>query len=147
VAELHTRMRAVLDALDAEPAALARVLDHLRSQRSSIDAAMATVATLMRPPGDRFHERLVAVYPQIRRFLPLFIDAFELASIPAAKPVLDAYRALDHWLTQRPRTTALPTTELPLEVITGAPPRFRTPDLIRSGPEWRGENARTAQKI
>lgn len=29
----------------------------------------------------------------------------------------------------------------------GAPPRFRTPDLIRSDPEWRGLNARTAQKL
>ncbi len=28
------------------------------------------MTTLMRPPGDPFHERLVASYPQIRRFLP-----------------------------------------------------------------------------
>jgi hypothetical protein len=32
-------------------------------------------------------------------------------------------------------------------VKNGAPPRFRTPDLIRSDPEWRGLNARTAQKL
>jgi DNA segregation ATPase FtsK/SpoIIIE, S-DNA-T family len=29
----------------------------------------------------------------------------------------------------------------------GAPPRFRTSDPIRSAPEWRGRNARTAQEV
>jgi hypothetical protein len=32
-------------------------------------------------------------------------------------------------------------------VRAGAPPRFRTTDLIKSVPEWRGMNARTAQEI
>jgi putative transposase len=32
-------------------------------------------------------------------------------------------------------------------VLTGVPPRFRTPDPIRSGPERRGINARTAQEV
>ena len=31
--------------------------------------------------------------------------------------------------------------------LAGAPPRFRTSDLIRSVPERRGINARTAQKV
>jgi len=29
----------------------------------------------------------------------------------------------------------------------GVPRRFRTPDPIESGPEWRMENARTAQEV
>ena len=33
------------------------------------------------------------------------------------------------------------------DVRHGEPPRFRIPDLIRSGPEWRMINARTAQKV
>ena len=33
------------------------------------------------------------------------------------------------------------------ETRDGAPPRFRTTDLIKSVPEWRGMNARTAQEI
>jgi hypothetical protein len=32
-------------------------------------------------------------------------------------------------------------------VHTGVPPRFRTADLIRSDPEWRNGNARTAQEV
>jgi TnpA family transposase len=32
--------------------------------------------------------------------------------------VLDAYDALERWLTERPRTTTLPAAQLPLEVIT-----------------------------
>ena len=34
-----------------------------------------------------------------------------------------------------------------LDPQTGEPPRFRTPDPIRSGPERRMINARTAQKV
>src|SRR6185437_8853743 len=60
------------------------VLESLRTERTEVQQHMDTVEALMRPLGDPFHERLVASYPQIRRFLPLFIDAFDLASIPAA---------------------------------------------------------------
>jgi hypothetical protein len=83
VAALHARMRSVLDALGDGPA-LTRVLESLRTERTEVQQHMDTVEALMRPLGDPFHERLVASYPQIRRFLPLFIDAFDLASIPAA---------------------------------------------------------------
>jgi Domain of unknown function (DUF4158) len=78
VAALHTRMRAVLDALDADPVVQAGVLDGLRADRAGIEQAMDMVTALMRPPSDPFHERLVAAYPQIRRFLPLLIEAIEL---------------------------------------------------------------------
>jgi hypothetical protein len=54
-----------------------------------IEANMGTVEALMRPPGDPFHERLVAAYPQIRRFLPALIEALELQAIDSAAPVLD----------------------------------------------------------
>ena len=72
----------------------------------------------MRPPDDPFHERLVAAYPQIRRFLPLLIDAVAMESTAPARPVLDAYRALGTWLAERPRTTRLPDTEVPMGVVT-----------------------------
>ena len=51
-------------------AAIATVLAALRDEREAIVGAWQTVTTLMRPPADPFHERLVAAYPQIRRFLP-----------------------------------------------------------------------------
>ena len=62
---------------------------------------MGTVAALMRPPGDPFHERLVACYPQIRRFLPRLLDALDFEAIDPARPVLDAYHALGDWLDEQ----------------------------------------------
>lgn len=117
VGEVHARMRGVLDVLDADPVAVTGVLDELRADRAGIEQAMGTVATLMRPPNDPFHERLVAAYPQIHRFLPLLIEAIELEATDSAQPVLAAYHALGNWLAERPRTTTLPEGEVPLEVI------------------------------
>ena len=119
VAAVHARMRSLLDALD-EPPALEGVLAELRAQREGIEENMGTVATLMRPPGDPFHERLVAAYPQIRRFLPRLIEAVELQAIDSAAPVLAAYQALGKWLIDKPRTTRRPAEEVPLEVITSS---------------------------
>jgi len=50
VAELHTRMQALLEGLDDE-AALPGVLDGLRADRAGIDAAMGTVAAIDAPAG------------------------------------------------------------------------------------------------
>jgi len=117
VAELHTRMQALLEGLD-DPAALPGTLDGLRADRAGIDVAMGTVAALMRPPADPFHERLVAAYPQIRRFLPGLIEALDLQATESARPVLAAYHALGDWLSDKPRTTHRPAEELDLEVVT-----------------------------
>ena len=65
VAGVHAHMRSLLDALDDQPA-LAGVLGEFRTERAGIEEKMGTVEALMRPPGDPFHERLVASYPQIR---------------------------------------------------------------------------------
>jgi len=80
---------------------------------------MGTVATLLRPPGDPFHERLVAAYPQIRRFLPRSIEAVELQAIDSAAPVLAAHHAPGKWLIDKPRTTRRRSEEVPLEVDHG----------------------------
>ena len=117
VAAVHTRMRSLLDALD-DQAALAEVLESFRADRAGIEANMGTVANLMRPPGDPFHERLVATYPQLRRFLPRLIEALELEGIASARPVLEACHALGDWLAGKPRTTRRPAGEVPLEVVT-----------------------------
>jgi hypothetical protein len=119
VGDLQAAMQSVLDALDDE-AAIVVVLDALREDRDHIVGALGTVTTLMRPPADPFHERLVACYPQIRRFLPLLIDAVAMESTAPARPVLDAYHALGTWLAERPHTTRLPDTEVPLEVVSAS---------------------------
>jgi len=62
----------------------------------------------------------VAAYPQIRRFLPVLIEALELQATESARPVLAAYHALGDWLADKPRTTHRPAQELPLEVVTAS---------------------------
>ena len=119
VGELQARMQSVLDALDDE-AAIAVVLAALREDRDQLIGALETVTSLMRPPTDPFYERLVASYPQIRRFLPLLIDAVAMESTAPARPVLDAYRALGIWLAERPHTTRLLDTEVPMEVVSAS---------------------------
>ena len=73
-----------------------------RADRTGIEANLGTVADLMRPPGDPFHERLVATYPQLRRFLPRLIEALDLEGIASARPVLEACHALGDWLADKP---------------------------------------------
>ena len=119
VGELGARMQAVLDALD-DDAAIAAVVAAIGEDRERIAEALGTLTTLMRPPDDPFHERLVASYPQIRRFLALLIDAVDMEATAPARPVLDAYRALGTWLAERPRTTRLPDTEVPMEVVNAS---------------------------
>lgn len=119
VGELHSAMASVLDALDDDEA-IAAVVGVFREDRERIEQTMATVTALMRPLADPFHERLVACYPQVRRFLPLLIDAVTFESTEVARPVLDAYRALGAWLAERPHTTHLPDTEVPVEVVNAS---------------------------
>ena len=94
-------MRSLLDVLDDDPG-LAAVLEEFRAGRGGIEENMGTVKALMRPPGDPFHERLVASYPQIRRFLPRLIEALELEAAGPGRAVLDACQALGDWLTEQP---------------------------------------------
>jgi hypothetical protein len=117
VAAVHASMRSLLDVLDDDPA-LTAVLEEFRAGRAGIEQNMGTVKALMRPPGDPFHERLVASYPQIRRFLPRLIEALELEAAGPGQAVLEACQALGDWLTGQPRTTRRPAAELPLEVVT-----------------------------
>lgn len=112
-------MQSILDSLDDDEAIVV-VLMALREDRERIEEAMGTVTALMRPPADPFHERLVASYPQIRRFLPLLIDAVAMESTVTARPILDAYRALGAWLVERPHTTRVPAGEVPLEVVSAS---------------------------
>lgn len=119
VGEIRDRMVAVLDALD-DADAIQAVLAALRQDRERITVALGTVAALMRPPDDPYHERLVAAYPQIRRFLPDLIEALAMEATPPARPVLDACEALGRWLSERPRTTRLAETEVPMEVVNGS---------------------------
>ncbi|EQD30494.1 Transposase, Tn3, partial [mine drainage metagenome] len=95
VGELHAAMQVLLEALDEGEQAIAAALGALRQDRGRIERALGTVTALTRPPADPFHERLVACYPQLRRFLPTLIEAITFECTDAARPVLDAYQACD----------------------------------------------------
>jgi len=116
VSEVQAAMQTILDALD-DPASIGAAIDGLRDDREQIDEAMGTVTSLMRSPSDPFHDRLVAAYPQIRKFLPKLIDATAFESTESTGPVLDAFHALGIWLDEKPRTTRVADTEVPVEII------------------------------
>jgi len=116
VGEVQSAMQTILDALD-DPATITAALDGLRDSRERLDEAMGTVTALMRSPSDPFHDRLVAAYPQMRRFLPKLITAISLESTESTGPVLEALDALGVWLDEKPRTTRLAETEVPVEII------------------------------
>jgi len=116
VSEVQAAMQTILDALD-DRAAINAALDDLRNDREQIDEAMGTVTSLMRSPLDPFHDRLVAAYPQIRKFLPKLIRAISLESTESTRPVLEALEALGVWLEEKPRTTRVADTDVPVEIV------------------------------
>lgn len=119
VSEVHAALSSILAALD-DPSAVEAAVESIRNDRDSLDEAVDTVQALMRPPNDPFHDRLIAAYPQVRRFLPQLIDAITLESIDTEQTVLDALQFLGVWLRDRPRTTRLPEDEVPLDVVTSS---------------------------
>jgi TnpA family transposase len=59
-----------------------------------LEAAMAQVDTLTRPPDDPYFEELLAQHRRVRRFLPNFAHVIGLEAMPAGEPVL---KALQHF--------------------------------------------------
>ena len=121
---------AVLNALH-QPDDLTDAIEDLRSNRTEIAEAMATVTELMRSPSDPFHDRLIAAYPQIRRFLPDLLAALDLDATPASAPVVEAVDALDEWLNTLPRTTNRPDSEVPTEIVPTSWQRYVHPESGR----------------
>lgn len=117
VGEVHAALRTILDALD-DPAAIEAALGEIRDDREQLDDACETVTALMRPPTDPFHDRLVAAYPQIRKFLTGFLDALRFESTESETVVLEAFEFLGDWHRTKPRTTRLPDRDVPLAVVT-----------------------------
>ncbi|MBV9140532.1 MAG: DnaJ domain-containing protein [Pseudonocardiales bacterium] len=64
--------------------------------------------------------------------------AYAILRDPARRAAYDQHRRPHHH--EQPSPTPPPPRR-------GVPPTFRTSDPIRSGPEWRGLDARTAQEV
>jgi hypothetical protein len=58
--------------------------------RAAIEAAMARVDALVRPPDDPCFDELLAQHRRVRRFLPDLARAARLGATPAARPLLVA---------------------------------------------------------
>ena len=62
--------------------------------RAEIEAAMARVDALVRPPDAPYFDELIAQHKRIRRFLPDLARVAHLGATPAARPVLAAVQHL-----------------------------------------------------
>ncbi len=62
--------------------------------REVIEAAMARVDALARPPDDPYFDELLAQHGRVRRFLPGLARVAQLGATPAAKPLLAALHHL-----------------------------------------------------
>ena len=105
VAEIHTAISQIFAAID-DRNELDEVIDSLRIDQQRLVTAMSTVEDLMRSPTDPYHDRLIASYSQIRRFLPGLIAAIHFESTNSAAPILAALNSLDAWFQDQPRTTS-----------------------------------------
>jgi len=81
-----------------------------------IDAAIATVEALARPPNDHYHYEILAQYPTVRRFLPTLLRTVRFGGVAAARPILEAVDFLT--ALEGPQPPAL--AEAPLAVVPKA---------------------------
>lgn len=80
-----------------------------RVPKEELQRANETVAALARPPDDRYYERVIRGYSNVRKFLDSFIDTIPFGATAHGKPVLDALKALPQ-LTRRRRFMAVDET-------------------------------------
>ena len=103
------RLRTLKD-LDKSALSLARVCSILLSDgirdeelresifflisRDKISNSIDTVNELARPPGDNFHDEMIAQYGRVRRFLSRLLQHISFESVPAGTTVLEAFKYL-----------------------------------------------------
>jgi TnpA family transposase len=75
-----------------------------RIPEEKLSRATETIAALALPPDDRYFERVIRGYANVRQFLPLLIDTMSFTATSQGQPVLDALKALPQ-LDHRRRLT------------------------------------------
>ena len=78
-----------------------------------LEAAMAQIDTLARPPDDPYFEELLAQHQRIRRFLPHFARSVGLGAMPGGQPVLKALQHLQKMEDGKARGLKMPTDFVP----------------------------------
>lgn len=95
-----------------------------RVPREAIEAAMARVDALARPPDEPYFDELLAQHRRIRRFLPDLVHAVHLGAAPAARPLLAAVQHL-----RQAGSRPLSGRKLPIEFV----PQSWRPRVVRDG--------------
>ncbi|CAO3460021.1 hypothetical protein [Azospirillum argentinense] len=80
---------------------------------AALEAAVAQVDSLTRPPDDPYFDELLAQHRRIRRFLPHFVRVVGLGAMPAGRPVLKALHHLRTVEDGGARGTPWPTEFVP----------------------------------
>ena len=81
--------------------------------QAALEAAVAQVGSLTRPPDDPYFDELLAQHRRIRRFLPHFVRVVSLGAMPAGQPVLKALHHLRQVEDGGARGEAWPTAFVP----------------------------------
>jgi TnpA family transposase len=81
--------------------------------QAALEAAMAQVDSLTRPPDDPYFDELLGQHRRIRRFLPHFARVVGLDAMPAGQPVLQALQHLRKVGDGGARGTPWPTGFVP----------------------------------
>jgi len=81
--------------------------------KAALEAAVAQVDSLTRPPDDPYFDELLEQHRRIRRFLPHFVRIVGLGAMPAGQPVLKALHHLRKVEEGGARGTAWPMEFVP----------------------------------
>jgi TnpA family transposase len=96
-----------VDAADLRAAVFAAV------PKAALEAAVAQVDSLIRPPDDPYFEELLAQHRRVRLFFPHFARVVSLGAMPAGQPVLKALQYLRKVEDGRARDKSWPTDFVP----------------------------------
>lgn len=72
----------------------AQRVTYLASQQPALQASIATIYAIARPPDDHYYQELDASYTTVRRFLPHVFASITFAATPVGTPVLEAWAFL-----------------------------------------------------
>lgn len=86
-----------------------------RMSWSEFAAAVDAIGTLARPPDDRYYERVLQGYPNISKFLPLFLDTIPFEAMEPGRPFLEALAFLPR-LDRRRRVISL-ESKIPTGIV------------------------------
>lgn len=81
--------------------------------QAALEAAVAQIDSLTRPPDDPYFDELLAQHRRVRRFLPEFVRVVGLGAMPAGRSVLKALHHLRKVEENGTRGTTWPTEFVP----------------------------------